>query len=83
MPTRKQAAKRAPVRQGNRLMREARRLNRATRRERATPGKQDSGGKQDSDDIFADHDFHARPEDISAEEIEIDPLLDQSKTTEP
>ena len=74
MPTAspKQAAKRAPAQPVNRQEREARRLRRATRRERV------STTEQDGSDILVDHDFHG-----AAEEIEIDPQLDDSESAEP
>jgi hypothetical protein len=71
MPTRKQATKRAPVQQSNRLLPDAR-VRRAMRRDRTPPGD------QKIEDIATDRDFHA-----PAEEIEIDPQLDESETAEP
>jgi hypothetical protein len=71
MPIRKQATKRAPVPQVNRILRDAR-VQRATRRDRTAPGS------EKIEDIVADHGFHA-----PAEEIEIDPQLDENETTEP
>ncbi|HWE75632.1 MAG TPA: hypothetical protein VG328_20905 [Stellaceae bacterium] len=71
----KQAMKRA--RQTTHRMQETRQLRRATRRERMSAGNPKPG------DILVDLDFHAAPDDIQAEEIEIDPQLDESETAEP
>lgn len=68
----KQAMKRAAVQPSNRRMREARRLRRATRRQ------QMAAGTHAADDILVDRDFHD-----TAEEIEIDPQLDDSESAEP
>lgn len=64
--------KRAPVQPASRHERDARQLRRATRRQ------QMSAGKPEADDILVDHDFHD-----TAEEIEIDPQLDDSENAEP
>jgi hypothetical protein len=71
-PNRKQGTKRAPAQKSNRLPREARRVDRAARRERAATDK------QELDDGVVDRDF-----DAPAEEIEIDPQLDENGSAEP
>jgi hypothetical protein len=75
--SRKQATKSAPTQKSNRFVRDARHLRRATRRERA------ASDQPEADDILADHGFHAPSEKIRAEEIEIDPQLDESEIAEP
>jgi hypothetical protein len=71
-PTRKQATKRAPAKQSNAVTQDARRVDRATRRERADTSK------QKIEDVVIDRGFHA-----PAEDIEIDPQLDESESAEP
>jgi hypothetical protein len=71
-PSRKQATKRVPTQQPNRVVRDARRLDRATQRERSATAPRDAS------DILIDRDFHA-----PAEEIEIDPQLDENESAEP
>jgi hypothetical protein len=74
MPTanRKQSIRPTPAQQSDRQMHDARRVDRAVRQDH-TPT-----GEQTIDDIAVDHDFHA-----PAEDIEIDPLLDDSEKVEP
>lgn len=80
--SRKKATKNAPTQKSNRSVRDARHLRRATRRERA------ASDQPEADDILADHGFHApsekiRADEVRAEEIEIDPQLDESEIAEP
>jgi hypothetical protein len=74
MPTasRKQATKRASAHPSNQPKREARRLQRATRQGGAATNKSKRA------DALIDRDFHA-----SAEEIDLDPQLDENEGAEP
>jgi hypothetical protein len=72
MPNRKQAPKRASAQRSNPSTGDARRLDRAARREEAATKK------PPLDDVVVDRDLHA-----PAEDIEIDPQLDESEKVEP
>jgi hypothetical protein len=72
MPNRKQAPKRAPVQHASRPAGDTRRLDRAARREEAATNK------PALDDVLVDRDLHP-----PAEDIEIDPQLDESEKVEP
>jgi hypothetical protein len=58
-------------------MRATQRVQRAVRRDH-TPA-----GEKGLEDVIADRGFSAQPGDIRAEEIEIDPQLDDSDPAEP